>query len=267
MKNKLFIILLAICIVFNCGCTIVNGNKTFTEEDISQIKDIEEFEALIISAFKNGDHELLNLLIGEDRYKSLEADPEIEVASYQGIKVAIGSSGYLYTQALVGSNIHFNDLGYSHAIAYYVEEDNDRFYLKAFGTFHESDFFLQLDVDNYVAFPELKDIPYYIDYTIDLEDFHNCRDKDKIAEVVKLAILNRKWNTLAQVGGGYVEPYPQFEGLIPQFKLEKEIANLEYVFRDSIGYTYFVKYTDETTEAFSVGIYEEQEQTKIIILY
>ena len=47
MKNKLFIILLAICIVFNCGCTIVNGNKTFTEEDISKIKDIEELTELL----------------------------------------------------------------------------------------------------------------------------------------------------------------------------------------------------------------------------
>lgn len=267
MKNKLFIILLAICIVLNCGCTIVNGNKPLTNEDISQIKNVEEFEALIISAFKNGDHELLNLLIGEDRYESLEADPNIEIpkdTGFQELDIPIGSNGHLYSQKLVNSNIHFSVSGYSESVAYYVEQSEDRFYLKAFGKYIEPNV-VYFDVENYILFPGTSEI----DYTIDVEAFQSYRNKEIIAKLIKIATINGDWNTLAQMGNGFIEVQESggIVALKPQFKLEKEVTDINYEFLDGVGYRYYVTYKDETEDAFSVGIYEEQGQTKIIILY
>ena len=46
------------------------------EEELN-LNDIDEFEKYIIQALKDGDHELLNLLMGKQTYSSLTADPTV----------------------------------------------------------------------------------------------------------------------------------------------------------------------------------------------
>lgn len=100
---------------------------------------------------------------------------------------------------------------------------------------------------------------------------HRCegRNFDEVAEFVETAMLNGDWDTLAQMGGGFIESSNE-DGtvtLVPQFKLEKEIFSIDYRYTHDTGYHYYVEYKDGTRENFPVGIYEEQGQTKIIILY
>jgi len=227
-----------------------------TDEELS-LDDIEEFERYIIQAFREGDHNLLNLLMGEQKYHSLPADPSISVATdtgYTELNIQIGKNGYLYSRKLIDS-ASFNVLNYTESLAYCVEKANDRFYLRSFGIYVEPNV-VYFDVENYISFPGTDKIPF----TVSAESWKTCSNLNLFAEAIRVAIKNGDWNLIAEMGAGYSnEQQNGVTTIIPSLKIYREISSVVCSYVGGNEYRYDIETTDGQKETLYIVISKDYD--------
>lgn len=293
MKQKSLLLILTVSLLLFCGCmqdknpdiTENNQNDIGESEDIvkSQVDTIlsDYFQYREASIFKA--HESKNStdavpLEKSFDYNFLSADIiELEQSRANGIRDYLNTCELI----LINSETIFGVREYNieqDSIHVYVYEaismewrfeSSEEPFESAMGIEHE----IYIDPISMTIIADEYDEDVFSGIVTDIKDSSGNSNYDSIAERIKDLILSGDWDTLAQMSdGGYIETINDDGSatLTPQFKLEKEIVSIEYKYKSSRsnrGYIYYVEYTDGTTDSFSVGIYEEQEQTKIFILY
>ncbi|MBO5298541.1 MAG: hypothetical protein J6B51_00495, partial [Clostridia bacterium] len=226
-------------------------------EESLKLNDLKEFEKYIIQAFRDGDHNLLNLLMGEQKYLSLPADPSISVATdtgYTELNIQIGENGYLYSRKLIDS-ASFNVLNYTESLAYCVEKANDRFYLRSFGIYVEPNV-IYFDVENYISFPGTDKIPF----TVSAESWKTCSNLNFLAEAIRVAIKNGDWNLIAEMGAGYSnEEQNGVTTIIPSLKIYREISSVVCSYVGGNEYRYDIETTDGQKETLYIVISKDYD--------
>ncbi len=301
MKKKyLLLVILAVSMFLFCGCMqeeapdITENNQngieaqTLLNQDIGESEDVvkSQIDTILSDYFQYREASIFKAHEAKDStapvplektfdYNFLSTDIiELEQSRANGIRDYLNTCELI----LINSETIFDIREYNieqdsiHVYVYeaismeLMSESSEEPFESALGLEHEiyiDPISMTITVDEY-------DEEIFSGIVTDIKDSSGNSHYDSIAERVKGLILSGDWDALAQMSDdGYIETINDdgSETLTPSFKLEKEIASIEYKYKNNKGYFYYVEYKDGTTEVFSVGIYEEQEQTKIIILY